>query len=258
MARRTATRRKLDRDASTPLWAQLSEELVRRLETGAFDERFPSELELTAEYDVSRHTVRHALGHLRDAGVLDRRQGSGTVVRSGRIEQPLNFLYSLFRDVEATGIEQRSEVRALEVRRNAAAAAELGLSEDADLVYLERLRLAGGEPLALDHNWLPYSIGRHILDVDFSHCGLYDHLIARTGVTLDGGRERLRAVVPSAEVRRLLDMPRGVAAFEIERIACSDERPVEWRLSVVRGDRYAVATDWTSRHGYRLGVRSSA
>ncbi len=240
-----------------PLWAQLADELRRRLEAGAFDQHFPSELELVEQYDLSRHTIRHALSPLREAGLLDTERGRGTRVRTARIEQPLGALYSLFREVEARGMDQHSEVRALDVRTDASAAQRLGLSADEELVYLERLRLADGEPLALDRVWLPHAVGRHILDADFSHSGLYDNLVSRAKVQLTGGAERLSAVVPSAAQRRLLAIGRDVAVFEVERTAQTRSQPVEWRLSLIRGDRFSVAAEWSNRHDYRLGVEGS-
>ena len=49
----------LDRADPVPLWAQLEAELRRRIDAGEFsDGRFPTDLELTEGYEVSRHTVR--------------------------------------------------------------------------------------------------------------------------------------------------------------------------------------------------------
>jgi DNA-binding GntR family transcriptional regulator len=142
-----------------PLWAQLLDDLVRRLESSAFDRRFPSEHDLVAEYGVSRHTVREALRRLRESGAITSNRGRLTVVRTASIEQPLGALYSLFREVEGRGMEQRSEVRARDVRRDADAAAVLELPEAAELVYIERLRYADGEPLAWDRTWMPTTVG---------------------------------------------------------------------------------------------------
>src|ERR1700731_3642831 len=91
----------VDRTNPLPLWAQLHEDLRRRLGTGAFTQHFPTELELVEQYAVSRHTVREALRRLRDSGVLDSARGRGTWIAQPPIEQPLGSLYSLFQEVEA-------------------------------------------------------------------------------------------------------------------------------------------------------------
>jgi GntR family transcriptional regulator len=248
----------LDRGSSVPLWSQLFEDLSRRLAAGAFTDHFPGELQLMADYQVSRYTVREALRRLREEGVLESSRGRGTRVRTPEIQQPVGALYSLFRVVEAHGLEQRSQVRALEVRTDPRVARLLTLGDDAELVYLERLRLAGGEPLALDHTWMPRDIAGALLDADFSHAGLYDELAARADIRLTGGREHIQAAVPTASQRRILNIGRTVAVFSIERLGCLDNRPVEWRQTLVRGDRFSFSAQWAPRTGYQIDVASGA
>lgn len=253
MARRSHLARPLDRGSPLPLWAQLLDDLVRRLEANAFADRFPSEHELVAEYAVSRHTVRESLRRLRESGVLRSNRGRLTEVRQASIEQPLGAMYSLFREVETRGMEQRSDVLACEVRTDAAAAAVLELPDAAELVYLERLRFADDEPLAWDRTWLPLDIGESLLTADLTHAGLYDEL-SRAGIALTGGREHIEGVVPNAEQRRLLGIKAGVAALSIDRRGCLKNRPVEWRQTLVRGDRFSVVAQWSRTQAYRLDV----
>jgi len=255
MARGAGARaRPLDRGNPLPLWAQLEADLRRRLRTGVFDERFPGEHELVKEYEVSRHTVRDALRRLRDEGVLESGRGRGTWLSKPRIEQPLGAIYSLFRSVEAMGLEQRSEVRALEVRVDADVATRLGRPVSTEFVYLERLRLADGEPLALDRAWLPRSLAGPLLEADFTHSGLYDELASMTGTRLTGGSEVIKAIVPVPAHRKLLKIPAGTAALEVQRIGCLRNQPVEWRESLIRGDRFSVTAQWSAQEGYRMDV----
>jgi len=249
---------RLDRTSPVPLWAQLVDDCERRLGAGEFSAQFPGEHELCREYDVSRHTVREALRRLRDRGVLDSGRGRVTKVRHDRIEQSLGALYSLFREVEARGMVQRSSVLA---RGEVAApdiARRLGLPEDEPLLHLARLRYADEEPLAVDRAWLPLSLAAPLLDVDFSHSGLYDELEARAGIRLTGGRETITAVVPSHDDERLLQLPDGVGVLRIERTASIDDHLVECRSTILRGDRFAVSSEWSRRSGYRLDVMHEA
>jgi GntR family transcriptional regulator len=236
------------------LWAQLEADLRRRIRAGAFDDRFPGEHELVTAYGVSRHTVRDALRRLRAEGVLDSGPGRGTWLRKPRIEQPLGALYSLFRSVEAAGLEQRSTVRALEVRVEEKVAARLEKPASTEFVYLERLRLADDEPLALDRAWLPRSLAGPLLEADFTHSSLYDELASLTGIRLTGGSEVITATVPTAANRELLKIPAGTATLEVQRIGCLRDQPVEWRESLIRGDRFGVIAEWTAQAGYRVDV----
>ncbi len=244
--------RTLSRSGSEPLWRQLRRELLARLDAGEFTDQFPGELALVEEYEVSRSTVRQALRQLRADGVIVAERGrQPRVAPPAEIAQPLGALYSLFASVEAAGLSQHSVVRAFDVRADALVAERLELEASTPLVYLERLRLAGDEPLALDRVWLPADVAKPLLQADFTHTGLYVELARRTGVRLDHGREEVRAVIPTAAERAQLACAHDVAAFAINRLSHARGRPVEWRHTLVRGDRYALTAEFSAA-GYRL------
>ncbi|OLF14164.1 GntR family transcriptional regulator [Actinophytocola xinjiangensis] len=248
--------RPLRRERGTTLWVQLLADLRRRLAEGEFTDAFPGELAIAEDYGVSRHTVRQALGELRADGTVTAARGrTPRVSTTPEIQQPLGTLYSLFAAVEATGVRQRSVVHALDTRADGVIAARLGLEESTPLVYLERLRLADGEPLAVDRAWLPHDLAAPLLDVDFSRTALYTEFADRCGVRLTSGTEHLRAVIPFRGERLLLgldDDPPSVAAFAIDRLGRAGGRPVEWRHTVVRGDLFSVTAELPTGTGFQV------
>ena len=247
----------VDRDSALPLWAQVLADLRRRLARGEFRAHFPGDEELRAQYGVSRHTVREAVRRLQAEGVIERGRGRGTFVRERMIEQPLGAFYSLFRSVEAQGFVQRSVVRHLEERRDEQAAGVLGCAPDEPLVYLERLRLADGEPIVLDWSWLPAALARPLLQVDFTRTALYRELHVRCGVRANAGWERLRPVLLTREQRDLLGLRARTPALAIERLTLRDTTPVEWRHGLVRADRFSYVARWTAQNlgaGFELAA----
>ena len=235
--------RPLLRGTCEALWAQLLADLRRRIAEGDFVHEFPGELVVAEAYGVSRHTAREAISRLRQEGSVTAQRGRPQrVVTPPEFVQPLGAIYSLFAAVEQAGQEQRSIVRTLDVRVDGVAAARLGLEESAPLVYLERLRLAADEPLAVDRVWLPEHLAAALLEVDFGRTALYDELARRCGVQLTGGQETIRAVVSTPDERVVLGIAdaQNVAALAIERIGWSHGHPVEWRQTLVRGDRFGV------------------
>jgi GntR family transcriptional regulator len=246
--------RELDRESALPLWAQLYEDLRSRLEMGHFTTSFPSEMELVEQYRVSRNTVREAMRRLRAEGFVVAARGRRPHLVADAIEQPLGALYSLFASVEASGLEQRSEVRSLRVDKSPHVAGQLGLAPGTSLVYLERLRLAGGEPLALDRVWVPAAIGSALLEADFSHTSLYNELRQRCGIVVNSGREQIRAIVPAEAERGILRLPTTAAVLSIERLGCSQGQPVEWRHTLLRGDRFSVVAEFSPLQGYQFDV----
>ena len=242
---------RMDRSSALPLWAQLRADLLDRINAGEFTTGFPGEHALTAAYGLSRHTVREALRHLRAEGVLIAERGRATRLADVPvIEQPLGALYSLFAAVEATGLSQYSVVRALELRTDPVIADTLQMGPDAPLVYLERLRMAGDVPLALDSAWLPAELAAPLLDATFTHTALYIELDTRCGIRLTGGREDVTAVVPDAAEAALLELDERSAALSIRRLSCACGRPVELRHTLIRGDRFSVSARFSPSEGY--------
>ena len=63
----------------------------------------------------------------------------------------------------------------------------------------------------------------------------------------------MRAVVPSRAERALLAAPASAALLLVERTGCRHGQPVEYRQTLVRGDRYAVTAEFDAR-GYALST----
>lgn len=248
----------IDRRSALPLWAQVQADIEERLRRGEFTDSFPGELALVQQYGVSRHTVREALRRLRESGLVDAGRGRAPRVVDTEITQPQGSLYSLFASARESGHSQRSIVRALDARADGTVATRLGLEESSPLIYLERIRLVDEEPLAMDRVWLPARIAAPLLDVDFTRTSLYGELRDRCGVRLTGGREQIRAVLPTTAERVLLDIPGGAAALAIDRTGELRGQPVEWRQTLVRGDRFSLMTDLTRPHWMEASVTTGS
>jgi len=236
---------RLNRRSGEPLWVQILADLEARLDAGEFEERFPSDVELTSRYNVSRQTVREAVRRLQQEGRLERSRGRGTFVRPRSLEQTLGTIYSLYRSAEEQGFVQESVVRFLEERTDPTAAAALGCEADEPLVYLERLRLIDGSPVVLDCSWLPKRIAAPVFEADFHRTALYIELETRCGIKPDSGWEHVAPVMPTAAQRELLGIRPRVPAYGIERLACQGDVRVEWRHGVIRADRFAFVTRWS-------------
>lgn len=239
-----------------PLWAQVSADIRRRCAAGAFTDGVPGEMALSDEYAVSRHTIREALRELRAEGLISSERGRGSVVRTTGFAQSLGTVYSLFRTIEEHGAVQTSDVLSLGVATDPVAASHLDLPHDAALVVLERIRRADGEPLAIDRTWLPHTLAHPLLDADFTHTALYEELARRVGIHVDAGHEHMTALIPDSRIAGLLGVEQAAVLF-IQRLGTSDGRPVEWRETWIRGDRFSVETRWTSGTAPTITVHGS-
>jgi GntR family transcriptional regulator len=243
----------VDRSSPLPLWAQIHDELRARIGLGEFEERFPTDEELSASYGVSRQTVREALRHLTSEGLVVRRRGRGTSLSGPVLEQPLHSLYSLATTLREQGLEEHSDILAFEkVMPSPAARRALDLGANESVLYVERLRCAGAEPIAWDRSSLPYHRVAALAESDLAESGLYGALARCCGLRITGGSERIQPVIPDAASRRRLAMSARQAAFAIERLALVGSEPVEFRQTLIRGDRYCLLAQWptgTSERG---------
>ncbi len=233
-----------DRSNPLPLWAQVLDDLRRRVALGDFADGFPTDKDLVDQYEVSRHTARDAARRLQQEGVIERERGRGSFVRLPDLEQPVGQLYSLYQSIQRQGYEQRSTVLDVGERTDPTVAGSLGLAADAPLVYIRRLRMADETPVAVDELWLPAAIGRPLLTADLTHGAVYDEL-ERLGTSPTSGSERLHADLPDPETRRLLGVGSRQAVFVIERQTEHLGTPLETRRTVIRGDLYTVVSSWS-------------
>lgn len=82
-----------ERTARKSLGEIVFDRMERAIKSGSYqpDERLPTELDLAAEFEVSRPIIRDALKRLRERGLIYSRQGAGSFVRSIGLKQPLGF-----------------------------------------------------------------------------------------------------------------------------------------------------------------------
>ena len=81
-------------------------------------------------------------------------------------------------------------------------------------------------------------IASPLLTSNFERTALYDELELRCGLRPDAGWERIAPIVPSAEDCERIGLGAGEAAFFLERFSTVAGRPIEWRTTTIRGDRY--------------------
>lgn len=233
---------------STTKWERVLADLERRLADGEIVDRFPTDRELVDHYDVSRQTVREAVRRLRARGIVERHRGRGSFVRPEHLQQPVGTLYSLYREAQRHGHVQRSETFELQENLSPVAAEALGLPPDTTLFMMSRLRRVDDVPLAIDTVWLPQDIGRLLLDADMTYTSLYDELETRAGIQVDATREVILPVTPDQAINEVLELEDREATFRLERTSYVEDRAIEWRISLVRGARFAFVSEW-SRDG---------
>ncbi len=223
-----------------PLYYQLAQTMEHAIHSGQLSSgtHLENELELARQLGVSRPTVRRAIGYLAGRGMLIRRRGIGTLVVPVRIRRPVR-LTSLFDDLVEAGQSPRTQVLKFESRPAPPDVADgLHLAEGTSVQFVERLRFAGEQPIALMRNYLPADI-RGLTETGLAETGLY-RLIRATGTQLRIATQSIGARVAKRAEARLLAVAPGAALLTMRRIAYDDAgRAVEYGDHVYPAERYA-------------------
>jgi len=240
----------LNKQLPIPLYYQFKTVVLNRIRTGELkaNDRLPAEDLLAKQYGVSKATVRHALNGLASAGLLRRVQGSGTFVADPRIELGSRRLHSFTKEMRARGLQPSSRVVKQEVQLPDSRLADLlRLRAGARVLCLSRVRLANGQPMALQTVCVPLYLAPGLEDRDFESGSLYEVLTDVYGLIPARAHETHRAVLLGAAEAELLDSNPGAAALKVQRITFDAAGcPFELADSVLRGDRHEIVIELTS------------
>lgn len=192
----------------------IADDVRARLGTGEFaaGSLLPSEAELSAHYGASRVTVRRALEALRDAGLVDSRQGFGWYVAADPFRQRLGQLGTIEEQLRESGI--RSERRILAFGFVPAPRKVADVLGEATVLEVRRLNLADGQPFALVTVWAPESVGNRLSRADVERASFLDQL----PVELGGATQTIGAAVASPEEADLLGVVAGAPVLVAERV----------------------------------------
>ena len=231
----------IDKSSPIPIYYQLQQFVLDKIRAGEWapNSPIPSERELCERFQVSRMTVRQALlGLVRD-GVLRREVGRGTFVAEPRITQRLSKLTGFSEDMRARGRRPGARLLTVAVEPATPAVADmLKVPLGTETVLVERLRLADGEPMAIEASHLCFAGCGALTSEDLSG-SLYALVSEKYGVVPTRARQRLSAGVSDRRESELLGIRRGSPVLRLERVTYDQsDQPFEYTQSTYRGDRY--------------------
>lgn len=198
-----------------PLYQQVKEDIKAAIESGKFAprEKIPSEPELSAEYSVSRITVRRAVDELCADGYLIKMQGRGTYVGTPRIHRKFtggNIIESFTETCRSNGMVAGGRLVGHQVvPASHEDGAFLKLKPGAPLLFLRRVRTADGVPIFLENLFLPYDEYKDITTrEDLDNASIFRAIEEVSGRRPVGAARRTIEINrASAERAELLEIP---------------------------------------------------
>lgn len=209
-----------------PLWQVVAQTLRGGITSGAHPvgALLPTEIELAAQFGVSRQTMRQAIAELRREGLLDARKGVGTRVLAqaptrGYVHAlaDLSELSQYARDLGLLVREQRLEK--LRGRR----AQEFGARPGTSWLHIRGVRAAaeGQTPFGLVEVWVDGRYAEAAMAAPPRRQPIFAAIEAAYGVQIEEVRQEVGGEVLDAASAAVLGVAPGSAALRVVRRYCA-------------------------------------
>jgi len=220
-----------------PLWRQIAEGLRQKIESGelgADGGPLPTELELQAEYQASRNTIRDAIKWLVTRNLVYTRSGQGTFVTpkidpfvtrllpAGQhtADESAAFAYEVLNRRRTPKVyDPRVEI----LQAAGLPAEELDLAADATVISRHQRRSIDGVPYSRQTTFYPMWLlergASRLISAENIAGGAVHYIETELGLNEVGWRDRITARLPDADEAAFFGLPDDgrIAVFEIIR-----------------------------------------
>lgn len=235
------TGNKIYPNSNRPLYLQLKDILVEKIESGEFEpgDAIPSERALTEMYDISRVTVRKCIGNMVEEGYLIRSQGKETRIADRKINHHLGRLIGVAEElseikenIRIKNVYKGYEKPSYNIRQ------ALNLEEGEKIFRFDRVIYSRENPLVLNYSYVPEEIGKILEGLDFDNAQIFQYL-ERYGYSLNYAEQMISAGVCRDKEAEFLGYEKGKAVLVIKRTAyLEDGTPIMYENSIYRSDTY--------------------
>ena len=240
---------KVDPSNPTPLYEQLKFIIQDQIMNGEFrpGTHLPSESALCDRYGVSRITVVRALNDLESDGILQRVQGSGTIVKPRQIDSQFESVMGFTKNMHLYGKQVSSQVLSIENLKaddTLLHIFRLEPGEEDTFVKFRRLRCVDGVPGAIMTSIVRNRLGKKMQEYDLESASFYSLYQEITHLPIIRNETSIVPIIASPEISDLLKVKPGSPHFLFTGLGFTeDETPIEYNISVFSGSLFQFTTN---------------
>lgn len=236
-----------------PLYHRLYVSLREKIFRGEWQsgDLVPSEQEISKNFNVSRVTVRRALGLLEKEDLLRRFQGRGSFVAPKVETRPVNANIAEHFDNLAT-LRRQTRVRLIDFKYIPAppeAQRKLQCEAGTIVQWSARVRLLNDTPVSYISSYVPEQIGRSFGEADLLSSAPVLSLIERS-TEIDHAEQIISATLVDEKMSGLLKAPVGAPLLELHRLVFAPSgKRVMFSRSLYNPDYYQYRMNLEGPHG---------
>ncbi|MCT4557560.1 MAG: phosphonate metabolism transcriptional regulator PhnF [Pelagimonas sp.] len=233
--------------ARSALWKTIAQALTEEIGAGQYapGDKLPTEAQLSGRFGVNRHTVRRALAHLQESGLVISRRGAGVYVASTPTDYALGQRVRFNQNLRAAGKVPNRQILSSQTRMATPQEAQALHIAAGDTVHVcDTLAFADAQPITLGRGIYPAAAIPDLIKALHRHqsvtaalkdCGVADYTRAWT---------RINAKQADATQALHLRIQEGAPVLRTTSVNVDpDGTPIEFGTTWFVGDRVTLTLE---------------
>lgn len=227
---------------SQPAYKQIQSYILRSIDLGIFkpETQIPTELELCAQFNVSRMTVNKAISELSQKGILSRIAGKGTFVATQKHELPVTKAFDIFDEISLSGNKYSGHQLQLKViAASAEIALQLGVREGSDVGYCKVLHFENDIPLMLEERYVNHAIAPDFVKQHFGDAETPSGYLQRH-FPVSEMEHTIEAALATKAIAHSLSIKEGSPCLQLSRRTWTGTALISYVNMITAGSRYKL------------------
>lgn len=225
--------------------------LKKKIQDGTYpvSELLPTEPELEKMFHVSRTTIRSAIEVLKEEGLVEVKQGRGTMVLDYRTTQDLDKVTSVTESLKRRGYDVRTKRMYIDMMpAGEELGKELGIKPGDPVARVQRIQLANENPIAIMKNYIPYQLVPNLEQFTNKFSGLYQFLEEHYHLEINSANDKIHAKSADFVESEMLNIQPGTALLCIHRICYRDKEAICVDDVCILGNQYELVISTNGRY----------